>query len=71
MKKHQPSQKEGVVHRDTIGMHCYNCKSKLNIMYRMNLSGEKTYAITISLEYHLKHTPYYDVSLHPDATALI
>ena len=71
MKKHQPSQKEGVVHRDTIGMHRYNCKSKLNIAYCTNTSGEKTYAITISLEHHLKHTPYYDVSLYPDAAALI
>ena len=71
MKKRQPSQKEGVIHRDTIGMHRYNCKSKLNIAYRTNPSGEKTYTITISLEHHLKHTPYYDVSLHPDAAALI
>ena len=71
MSKRQPSQKEGVKHRDTVRMHHYNCKSKLNIAYRTNTSGEKTYVITISLKHHLKHTPYYDISLHPDATALI
>ena len=56
MSKCQPSQKEGVKHRDTVGMHRYNCKSKLNIAYRTNTSGEKTYVITISLKHHLKHT---------------
>ena len=70
-KKSQPSQKDSVIHRDTVGMHRYNCQSKLNIAYRANPSGEKTYTITISLEHHLKHIPYYDVSLHPEATALI
>ena len=34
MQKHQPSQKEGVIHRDTIEMHHYDCKSKLNIAYQ-------------------------------------
>jgi hypothetical protein len=52
-------------------MHHYDCKSKLGISYRANPSGEKTYSITISLEHHMNHTPYYDVSLHPEATALI
>ena len=68
----QPSQKDGVIHRDTLGMHCYNCQSKLNISCRTNTSGkEKTYTITISLEHHMKHTPYYDISLHPKAAMLI
>jgi hypothetical protein len=53
-------------------MHRYDCQSKLNISYRTNLkSDEKTYTITIWLEHHMKHTPYYDVSLPPEAAALI
>ena len=32
---------------------------------------EKTYTILIWLEHHMKHTPYYDVSLPPAATVLI
>jgi len=53
-------------------MHRYDCQSKLNISYRTNPKGdEKMYTITIWLEHHMKHTPYYDVSLPPEATALI
>jgi hypothetical protein len=67
-----PTKPEGgVKHRDTVGMHHYHCKSKLNISYHSNPSGEKTYSITISLEHHMNHTPCYDVSLHPEAAVLI
>ena len=53
-------------------MHRYNCRSKLIILYRTNPeSEEKTFHVTISLEHHLKHTPYYDVALPPEAAALI
>lgn len=68
----RPSQREGAKHRDTLGMHRYNCKSKLNISYHANpRSEEKTYTISILLEHHLKHTPYYDVSLPTEAAVLI
>ena len=71
-KKPCPSQKEGVKHRDTLGMHCYDCKGRLNVSYRANpRAEEKTYKITVWLEHHAKHTPYYDVSLPPGAAALI
>lgn len=53
-------------------MHRYNCKGRLNISCRENPKGEeKTYKITIWLEHHANHTPYYDVSLPPGAAALI
>jgi hypothetical protein len=53
-------------------MHWYDCKSKLIISYRTNQrSKEKTYKITVWLEHHMKHPPYYNVSLPPEATALI
>jgi hypothetical protein len=71
-QKCRPSEKDGVKHRDTVGMHRYKCKSKLNISCRHILShGEGTRTITIWLEHHKRHTPYYDVSLPPEAAAMI
>ena len=71
-KEAQPSQKEGVKHRDTLGMHRFRCKSKLNISCRANLgSEENAHTVTIWLEHHMRHLPYYDVSLPPEAAALI
>ncbi|KAH8997800.1 hypothetical protein EDB86DRAFT_2828659 [Lactarius hatsudake] len=71
-KAAQPSQREGVKHRDTVGMQRFHCKSKLNISCRTNTSGEEsTYKITIWLEHHIKHIPYYNVSLPLEAAALI
>ena len=53
-------------------MHRYDCKGRLNVSYRANpRAEEKTYKITVWLEHHAKHTPYYDVSLPPEAAALI
>ena len=34
-------------------------------------SNGKSYTISIWLEHHMKYTPYYDVSIPPDAAALI
>lgn len=53
-------------------MHRYACKGRLNISYRTNPKGEeKTNRVTVWLEHNAKHTPYYDVSLPPEAAALI
>ncbi len=52
-------------------MHRYDCKSKLNVSCCANPSKEDTYTITIWLEHHIKHIPYYDVSLPLEAKALI
>jgi hypothetical protein len=74
-QKARPSQREGAKPRDTLGMLRYDCKSKLHISYRTNPGRErceeKAFRITIWLEHHMKHTPYYDVSLPPEAAALI
>ena len=71
-KEAQPSQKEGVKHWDTLGMHRFCCKSKLNISCCANLeSEENVHTVTIWLEHHMRHLPYYDVSLPPKAAALI
>jgi len=53
-------------------MHRYECKSKLNISCRRIVShGNDTRTVTIWLEHHKQHTPYYDVSLPPEAAAMI
>ncbi|KAN0128951.1 hypothetical protein V8E53_013213 [Lactarius tabidus] len=45
---------------------------KLNISCCTNpRSKVKIYTISIWLEHHMKHTPYYDVSLPPEAMAMI
>ena len=50
----------------------YDCKSTLNISCCASpRSKEHARTITIWLEHHMKHTPYYDVSLPPEAAALI
>jgi hypothetical protein len=71
-QKSRLSQREGAKHRDTLGMCRYECKSKLNISCRATIgSGKGTYLITIWLEHHKQHTPYYDVSLPPEAAEMI
>ena len=45
--------------------------SKLNISCRKAGRGQTTRTITIWLEHHKNHTPYYDVSLPPEAAAMI
>ena len=69
--KSQPSKNEGMEHWDTLGMHQYDCKSRLNILCCTLQSKEGKHTITIYLEHHMKHTLYYDVSLPPEAAALI
>ncbi len=50
----------------------YDCQSKLNISCRANPGSKaKAYRVTIWLEHHLKHTPYYDVGMPSEAAALI
>lgn len=62
----------GAKHRDTLGMHRYECKSKLNISCRTNTSnGGQRHTITIWLEHHKRHTPYYDVKLPLEAVEMI
>ena len=70
--KSRPSQREGAKHRDTLGMHHYECKSKLNISYQIISRGtENTHTMTIWLEHHKRHPPYYDVTLPLEAVETI
>jgi hypothetical protein len=71
-QKSRPSQRDGAKHRDTLGMHRYSCKSHLNISCQQkSTNGEDILTVTIWLKHDIKHTPYYDVSLPPEAAAII
>ena len=71
-QKSQPSQKEGVKHRDTLGMGCYECKSKLNISCQANSgTGKHTHSISIWLEHHKRHITYYDGTLPSEVSEMI
>lgn len=50
-------------------MNYFKCKSALNISCQSN--GDNSHIITIWLKHHKKHTPYYDVTLPPEAAAMI
>jgi hypothetical protein len=70
--KSHPSQREGAKHRDILGMRRYKCKSKLNIScQKFSRNGEEIRTITIWLEHHKRHVPYYDVALPPEAAEMI
>jgi hypothetical protein len=65
-----PSDRKGAKSRDTLGMRRYNCKSCLNISCR-DTDGKGTRTITIWLKHGEPHTPYYDVAVPPEASAMI
>ena len=53
-----------------MGMHRYECNSKLSIMCRSN-QREKTRTVTVWLEHYKRHPHYYDVALPPEAAEMI
>lgn len=65
-----PSLKEGAKHCDTLGMHCYNCHSCLWISCHEG-DDPSSRQITINLQHHEPHTPYYDVAMPPKAAIII
>lgn len=69
-QKARPSQKEGAKHRDTLGMHRYSCQSCLRVSCR-EINDPTSRQVTIYLQHHEAHTPYYDVAMPPDAAAII
>lgn len=71
-QKSRPSQKEGVKHRDTIGMKRFPCRSALTISC-CNRMGNQINARTLSIRmrHHDAHVPYYDVAMPSDATQII
>ncbi|KAJ8581585.1 hypothetical protein M405DRAFT_846948 [Rhizopogon salebrosus TDB-379] len=57
-QKSRPGQKEGVKHRDTIGMK------------RMGDAIDQR-TVSINIKHHEVHIPYYDVAMPPDAIRII
>jgi hypothetical protein len=55
--------------RDYIGMKRYSCQSHLMVS---SMTKENNRAlVTIHLEHHECHVPYYDVALLPEASEII
>jgi len=71
-KKLKPSIKEGVIHRDTLGMHRYKCESKLTITCTSGSNwSSDTKQVVVRLEHQKPHVHYYDVSMPAEATQII
>ncbi|KAF8156162.1 hypothetical protein K438DRAFT_1777588 [Mycena galopus ATCC 62051] len=68
-QKPRPSTREGAKTRDTLGMHRFDCKSRLRVSCLDEEEGQ--HKISISLRHLNSHVPYYDVSLPPEAAAII
>ncbi|KAF8238301.1 hypothetical protein L208DRAFT_1037259, partial [Tricholoma matsutake] len=57
-------------HCNTLGMHCYSCQSCLRVLCH-EINDPMSRQITIYLQHHEAHTPYYDVTMPPEAAAII
>jgi len=66
--KLQPSTKDGVSHRETLGMRRFNCRSELLITCT-NTEGIESLRVILLHSQH--HTPYFDVSIPPEAIDII
>ncbi|KAJ7434395.1 hypothetical protein B0H11DRAFT_1757683 [Mycena galericulata] len=68
--KSRPSQREGAVHRDTLGMERFDCKSCLRVAC---ISGDvaQEKKLRIYLRHDDPHVAYYDVALPPGSAAII
>ena len=67
-KKTQPSTKDGVQHRETLGLKRFKCQSELLITCTSN---EAAQTLRIILSHSQNHTPYFDVSIPPEAVDII
>ena len=67
-KKSQPSTKDRVQHRETLGLKRFKCQSKLLITCTSN---EAAQTLRIILSHSQNHTPYFDVSIPPEAINII
>ncbi|KAJ7711152.1 hypothetical protein B0H14DRAFT_2414753 [Mycena olivaceomarginata] len=68
-QKARPSVREGAKHRDTLGMHRFDCKSRLRVSCLNGDEGQRK--ISISLRHLDSHVPYYDVAMLAEAAAII
>ncbi|KAF7799214.1 hypothetical protein EIP86_010446 [Pleurotus ostreatoroseus] len=68
----KPSVRPGAKPRDTLGMHRYDCKSRLNIASKkVNAAGDRLVTVYIKHDHRGGHQPYYNVELPPEAAAII
>jgi len=67
-KKAQPSSKDGVQPRETLGPKRFECQSELRITCT---SDGEAQALRITLSHSQNHTPYFDVSFPPEAVDII
>jgi len=71
-KKKRPKIGETVVHRDAVGMIRYECNSKLIVSCAtQDSTGTPLRTVRVHLRHHKNHRSYYDVTLPPDAAALV
>ncbi|KII92985.1 hypothetical protein PLICRDRAFT_51294 [Plicaturopsis crispa FD-325 SS-3] len=66
----RPSQRPEAKHRDNLGMKRYNCRSRLHISCRKEKDMDSC-IITLHIEHHTTHNPYYDVTMPAEASQMI
>ena len=69
-KKAKASEVPGVKHRDNLGMNRFECRSRLVISCRAGAAAN-TRMVTIRINHHENHRPYYDVAMPPAAVQII
>ena len=71
-QKSRNSTVPGIKHRDTVGMRRYNCNSSLIVACRKadTLNGTNR-VISVQLQHHEDHTPYFDVEMPSGASDII
>jgi len=70
-RKHRarPSEKEGVKHRDTLGLHRFACESDLCIS--CVISSPTSQQITVRVSHSIHHTPYFDVLVPKEVVEMV
>lgn len=69
----KPSTRPDAKPRDNLGMHRYDCKSRLIITSKdaTSLTGDRLVTIYVKHDHRDGHQPYYNVELPADAAAII
>ncbi|KAJ3753952.1 hypothetical protein EV360DRAFT_74091 [Lentinula raphanica] len=71
-KAPKPKDGESIKHRDNVGMQRFNCNSRLTVTSRLaNVLDCSTKLVSVHLEHHHRHVPYYNVSMSPEAAQII
>jgi hypothetical protein len=69
-KKSKPSQNPDTKPRDNVGLQRFDCQSKLAVAC-MPGRYPGTRLVTIHIEHHEKHKPYFDVEMPPEAVDIV